>query len=265
MVSLLGIPYDANSSFLRGPALAPARIRLMEKEGSANLYSETGARIAEGAAYRDHGDVAFQNTDPTQAFQTIEQKIRNLLEQGDPVLSLGGDHSITYPIIQAYRHFYPELHILQFDAHADLYENFDDNPYSHASPFARIMESGLVGSLTQVGLRTITPHLREQMARFDVKIVEMRHWNTDFIHQLRGPLYISLDMDVLDPAYVPGVSHHEPGGLSVREVLQVIHQIGVPVVGADIVEYNPARDIHDQTAMVGYKFMKELIGKMNGV
>lgn len=265
MVSLLGIPYDANSSFLRGPALAPTRIRLMEKEGSANPYSETGAHIAEGITYRDCGDVAFQNTDPVQAFRTVEQKIRNLLEQGDPILSLGGDHSITYPIIQAYQHFYPDLHILQFDAHADLYDNFEDYPYSHASPFARIMENGLVKSLTQVGLRTITPHLLEQMDRFNVKIVEMRNWNTDFIPQLKGPLYISLDIDVLDPAYAPGVSHHEPGGLSVREVLQVIHQIKAPVVGADIVEYNPARDIHDQTAMVGYKFMKELIGKMKAV
>lgn len=265
MVSLIGIPYDANSSFLRGPALAPARIRNMEKEGSCNRYSEHGALVAEGKAYRDFGDISFQNSiDPKQAFRTIEKKVLSLLEKGDPIMALGGDHSITYPIIQAYYRSFPNLHILQLDAHTDLYENFYGNPYSHASVFARIMESGLVSNLTQVGLRTLTTHQREQISRFGIQTVEMHEWSTEFIHTLRGPLYISLDIDVLDPAFAPGVSHHEPGGLSTRDVLQIIHQINVPVVGVDIVEYNPARDIHDRTAMVGYKFMKELIAKMNG-
>ena len=266
MISLIGIPYDANSSFLRGPALAPARIRRMEKEGSANPYAESGALIAAGTAYRDHGDISFPDTnDPKQAFDAIEQKIGELLALGAPILSLGGDHSVTYPIMQAYARSFPGLHILQLDAHTDLYDNFGDNPYSHASPFARIMEAGLAASLTQAGLRTVTPHHREQFARFGVRTVEMHEWSTDFVRDLRGPLYLSLDIDVLDPAFAPGVSHHEPGGLTVREVLQIIRQIDVPIVGADIVEYNPVRDLHDQTAMVGYKFMKELIAKMNGL
>lgn len=264
MVSLIGIPYDANSSFLRGPALAPARIRNMEREGSANQFSETGKRISEGKAFKDYGDLSFQNsTDPKQAFRTIEKKMLKLLEKGNPVLSLGGDHSITYPILQAYYRSFPNLHVLQLDAHTDLYDNFYGNPYSHASPFARIMEAGLVSSLTQAGLRTITSHQREQIGRFGVQAIEMHNWSTDFIHRLQGPLYISLDLDVLDPAFAPGVSHHEPGGLSTRELLRIIHQIKVPVVGVDIVEYNPARDLHDVTAMVGYKLMKELIAKMN--
>ncbi len=263
MVSLIGIPYDANSSFLRGSALAPARIRLMEKELSANSFSESGKAIKQGKTYRDFGDISFQNSlDPKQAFRTIEKKILDLLKQGDPILSLGGDHSITYPIIQAYYRSFPNLHVLQLDAHSDLYDNFYGNPYSHASPFARIMEAGLVNSLTQVGLRTLSTHQREQAARFGVKIVEMHKWTTDFLAHLQGPLYISLDIDVLDPAFAPGVSHHEPGGLSTRQLLDVIHQIDVPVVGADIVEYNPVRDAHHRTAMVGYKLMKELMAKM---
>lgn len=262
MITVIGIPFDANSSFLRGPALAPPRIRQMDKDGSANSYSETGVAIQEGLTYYDAGDLAFANTRPDAGFMAIKKAISTHLERGEKILSLGGDHSITYPIIAAFREYYPTLHILHIDAHGDLYDNFDDNPYSHASPFARIMENRLADSLTQAGVRTYTPHQREQMQRFGVKAIEMKDWNPGFVEALEGPLYLSLDIDALDPAFAPGVSHHEPGGLSVREVLHIIQSIKVPVIGADIVELNPARDINDQTAMVAYKFFKEIIAKM---
>jgi agmatinase len=180
----------------------------------------------------------------------------------DKLLCLGGDHSISFPIIAAYAKQYSDLQILHIDAHADLYDNFDDNPYSHASPFARIMEAGLAQSLTQVGIRTLNTHQREQAKRFGVHITEMKDFTTACIDALKGPLYISLDLDVLDPAFAPGVSHHEPGGLSTRQLLQLLQNIKVPVVGADIVEYNPTRDVHNMTAMVAYKLLKELIAIM---
>lgn len=262
MVAVLGIPFDANSSFLRGAALAPPRIRAMATDGSSNYFSELGLEIREQTAYLDKGDLSFPDVNPKEAFDRIYYAIHQLLEKKHPILSLGGDHSITYPIIKAYAEFYADLHILQIDAHGDLYDNFDSNPYSHASPFARIMESGHARSLTQVGIRTLTTHQREQAAKFGVQIIEMKDWSLDFIETLQAPLYISLDMDALDPAFAPGVSHHEPGGLSVRDVLNIIHRIKVPIVGADIVEYNPLRDWQYQTAMVGYKFFKELIAKM---
>ena len=262
MVAVLGIPFDANSSFLRGAALAPSRIRAMATDGSSNYFSELGAEIKEQVAYLDKGDILFPDIHPKAAFDLIYQKVRDILQEGNPLLSLGGDHSVTYPIIKAYAEVYPDLHLLHLDAHGDLYDNFDENPYSHASPFARILENGYVKSLTQVGIRTLTTHQREQAAKFGVRVIEMKDWSLDFIASLQAPLYISLDVDVLDPAFAPGVSHHEPGGLSVRDVLNIIYQINVPIVGADIVEYNPTRDWQYQTAMVGYKFFKELIGRM---
>jgi len=91
----------------------------------------------------------------------------------------------------------------------------------------------------------------------------MRNFNTDFLDNLKGPLYISIDLDVLDPAFAPGISHHEPGGLSSRELLNMIQQINVAVVGADIVEYNPVRDIHYMTAMVAWKLFKEVVHLMH--
>ena len=91
----------------------------------------------------------------------------------------------------------------------------------------------------------------------------MKDFNLDFIETLKEPLYISLDLDVLDPAFAPGISHHEPGGLTTRTLISIIQSINVPIVGADIVELNPKRDINNMTAMVAYKLFKELVSKMN--
>lgn len=262
MIKLIGIPYDANSSFLKGSAYAPQRIRLMDKEGSANAYAENGIEVKEGLVYQDFGDIVFENTDSKKAFKTIRKKIKKLLKGKSKVLSLGGDHSISYPVISAFADKYKGLNILHLDAHADLYDNFDDNPYSHASPFARLMESGKINSLTQVGVRTFNRHQKEQAEKFGVNVVEMKDFNLDFIQSLESPLYISLDLDVLDPAFAPGISHHEPGGMNTRDLITIIQNINVRVVGADIVEYNPIRDVHNMTAMVAYKMMKEIMAKM---
>ena len=263
MIKLTGIPFDANSSFLKGPALAPPRIRLMDKDGSANAYSESGLEIIEGITYSDIGDLHFETANAEKAYRLIKQHITENLDTTTKIISLGGDHSITFPIVEAYTKMYGEIHILHIDAHADLYDNFDDNPYSHASPFARIMENGLANSLTQVGIRTLNNHQRDQAKRFNVTTIEMKDFDYSFLNKLRGPLYISLDLDGLDPAYAPGVSHHEPGGLTTRELISIIQKINVPIIGADIVEYNPTRDINNMTAMVAYKLLKELIAKMH--
>jgi agmatinase len=262
MIKLLGLPYDCNSSFLKGPSLAPPRIRLMDKDGSANAAAENGMHIIEGETYTDAGDIVFNNCSPADAFSRIKQAVATHLLNGDKLLCLGGDHSVTYPIIDAFTQQYNNLHILHIDAHADLYENLDDNPYSHASPFARIMEQGKVQSLTQVGIRTLNTPQKRQAEKFGVQIIEMKNFNFDFLQNLQGPLYISLDLDVLDPAFAPGISHHEPGGLTTRELIKILQSIHVPVAGADIVEYNPVRDVNNVTAMVAYKLFKELVALM---
>jgi agmatinase len=264
MVNLIGIPFDANSSFLSGAALAPPRIRQMDLDGSANSFSETGLEIKEGLIYRDLGDLVFENTDPAKAFEKIRDAISKALGTASKIISIGGDHSITYPVLDAFLSKFKGLNVLHLDAHGDLYDNFDGNPYSHASPFARIMETGKINSLTQVGIRTLTPHQRDQARRFGVRQLEMNAFNFDFVDTLKAPLYVSIDLDVLDPAFAPGVSHHEPGGLSSRDLIHIIQALPVAPVGADIVEYNPTRDLNNMTAMVGYKLMKEFISRMVG-
>jgi arginase len=263
MIKLIGIPFDGNSSFLKGPAMAPPRIRLMDSDGSANSFAENGAEITNGKSYSDKGDITFNSVNPESVYKTIKEKIQDELLSNDKIICFGGDHSVSFPVIEAFSEKHKDLNILHLDAHADLYDNFDDNPYSHASPFARLMELGTIKSLTQVGIRTFNTHQKEQAKRFGVKVIEMKDFNFDFIKELQFPLYISLDLDVLDPAFAPGISHHEPGGMSTRELINIIQSISGEIVGADIVEYNPTRDINNMTAMVAYKLFKELVAKMS--
>ena len=184
------------------------------------------------------------------------------MDGGKRPVSLGGDHSITYPIVKEVGRGYPELTIFHFDAHPDLHEEFEGNRLSHACPFARIMEAGLAKRLVQVGIRTINRHQREQAERFGVDVVEMRTLPAYAKLKVSGPVYITFDMDVLDPAFAPGVSHREPGGVTVREAIAHLHAIEGEIVGADLVEYNPVKDVAGVTATVAAKILKEILGKM---
>jgi arginase len=259
-VSLLGIPHDDNSSFMKGPSEAPPLIRRELMCDAYSLWSETGVDLGAPGAINDHGDVAFDRfADP---WELIESRVGRALESGGPLICLGGDHAVTHPIMRAVRRRHPKLTILHIDAHPDIYHAYQDNLRSHASPFARIMEQRLADRLIQVGLRTINDHHREQFKRFGVDAFDMRQWNAHPPFNFATPVYISLDLDGLDPAFAPGVSHREPGGPSVRQVLDLIHSIDQPIVGADIVEYNPRCDLSTVTATVAAKFVKEIAGMM---
>ncbi|HEX6818395.1 MAG TPA: agmatinase [Ktedonobacterales bacterium] len=261
-VAVVGVPLDENSSFLRGPALAPMRIRAALNSGAMNLCTEDGVDLGARSDWRDLGDLEIGYG--PEAIAGIERQVSELATGDTRVLSLGGDHSVTYPLVRAVAAQHPNLTILHIDAHPDLYDTLEGNRLSHACPFARIMEEGLAARLVQVGIRAMNPHQRAQAERFGVEVIEMRACSSDSLSKLnlQGPLYISLDLDALDPAFAPGVSHHEPGGLSTRDVLRLLAGIEAPLIGADIVEYNPVRDHAEMTAMVAAKFYKELVGML---
>jgi arginase len=259
-VVVVGVGYDENSSFMQGPASAPSKIREMLHCGSANLCAENGIDLTEHPQFKDLGDI--RTDEVVDVFNEIEDTVRMLVEKGLYVLALGGDHSITFPVVRGYRHQHNRLNILHLDAHPDLYDEYDGNRNSNACPFARIMEEGLADRLVQVGIRTRNPHQAAQAERFGVEMMEMRNWNPQTGIDFNGPVYLSLDIDVLDPGFAPGVSHHEPGGMSPRDVLNIIQGLKVPIVGADIVELNPKRDHTGVSAMVAAKFLKEIAGKM---
>jgi agmatinase len=257
--TLLGIPFDAQSSYLRGPGDAPPKIREAMRCDASNKWTETGVDLCAAGGYEDAGDLVL---DEQTAFAAIESGVSELIERGKRPLSLGGDHSITFPIVKAFARKYSGLTIFHFDAHPDLYDEFEGNRLSHACPFARIMEAGLAKRLVQVGIRTINRHQREQAEKFGVEVVEMRSLPAYDRLRADGPAYITFDMDVLDPAFAPGISHREPGGMSVRDAIEHLHAIRGPIVGADLVEFNPVQDIAGVTATVAAKILKEILGIM---
>ncbi|PRQ57571.1 putative arginase [Rosa chinensis] len=276
--SLLGVPLGHNSSFLQGPAFAPPLIREAIWCGSTNSTTEEGKELKDPRVLTDVGNLPVQEirdcgVDDDRLMNVISESVKLVMEEA-PLrpLVLGGDHSISYPVVRAVSEkLGGPVDILHLDAHPDIYHAFEGNKYSHASSFARIMEGGYARRLLQVGIRSINYEGREQGKRFGVEQYEMRTFSRDrdFLENLKlgegvKGVYISIDVDCLDPAFAPGVSHIEPGGLSFRDVLNILHNLQGDVVAADVVEFNPQRDTAGgMTAMVAAKLVRELAAKMS--
>ncbi len=247
---------------------------------AGNSTTERGVdlRLAvEDGRFIDLGDVEIENRPGPQGVEAIEGAIGEILSEGRRAFALGGDHAVTYPILRAYGRSYPRLTILHFDAHCDLYPEFEGDPLSHACPFARVMEQGPATRLIQIGIRTLNAVQQRQVDRFGVEVIDMSRLRSfkpaDL--DLKGPVYLSFDLDALDPAFAPGLSHREPGGLSSRQAIDLLHDLlagpELEFVGADLVEYNPTQDLGGSggpngepgsTATVAGKLMKEIAGLM---
>ena len=256
-IALQGVKYDASSSYLAGCSKGPDSIRRAFHCSSTNYFTESGLDLEDHAAIVDAGDVDLGEN----PISDIEDKTKSLLSSIPKVVTLGGDHFITFPILKAFASRFGKINLVQLDAHPDLYDALDGNRESHASSFARAHESDLVERHVQIGIRTMTKHQRKQAERFGIEVLSISEAPRSI--EFDGPVYVTLDLDVLDPAFAAGINHYEPGGLSVREVLRWLQGLKFNnIVGADIVELNPTRDIHDMTAMVAGKFLKEIFGLM---
>ncbi len=257
---IIGLPYDASSSHLRGAAAAPPLIRAALHSPAGNSWTEDLSDVGELGVLTDAGDLALPET--AEARGLIEAGIALVLADGARPLALGGDHSVTYPILRAIHARHGPVTILHVDAHPDLYEEFEGDRYSHACPFARILEEGLASRLVQVGIRTMNSHQRAQADRYGVEVIDMKAWERGARPSLDGAVYVSIDLDGIDPAHAPGVSHREPGGLTVRDVLGLVQTVGGNVIGADVVEFNPAQDVGGLTGHVAAKLVKEIAARM---
>ncbi len=260
-LAVFGIPYDAKSSYLKGAAAGPAAIRAASVEDMINAFTELGADLSRDADLVDLGDVDVSGKFE-QVASRIETRLFEVLDRAAVPLVMGGDHSVTYPIVRALARVFPTLDILHFDAHPDLYEEFQGDPYSHACPFARILEEGLAARMVQVGIRAATTDHRAKAERSGIRMIEMKDLADDLTLSFRNPLYVSFDIDALDPAYAPGVSHLEPGGMTTRQALGILHRLEADIVGMDIVEVNPSRDPSGITAAAAAKLLMEVAGKI---
>jgi len=259
-IQLIGVPYDAKSSFLNGPVDAPDAIRKALFSGASNLFTQSGVDLGKLNGFRKEVDLEIENSEA--GFNVIAEAASKMLAADSHPIFLGGDHSITFPLVKAVAQSQRPCTIIHLDAHPDLYNEFEGDRFSHACPFARIMEESLTDRLIQIGIRTANEHQREQAEEFGVEMIELPEIPTDLGLSPDDNVYISLDLDVFDPAFAPGISHHEPGGMTVREVIGIIYSINAPIIGADVVELNPRRDVNGVTAMVAAKMVKEIAGKM---
>jgi agmatinase len=260
-IAILGVPFDEKSSYLRGAAGGPAAIRKVSTGKCYCGYTELGVNLEEDTVLVDLGDIDVSG-DMDKTFALTEKAVAAVLAKGAAPIVLGGDHSITYPVLKAFARAYKPLDVLHFDAHPDLYDDLYGDRLSHACPFARILEDGLAASVVQVGVRAITAAHRAKALKGGVRMVEMKDIIDPLHLRFANPVYISFDLDALDPAFAPGVSHHEPGGLSTRQALQVIQSLKGRIVGLDIVELNPNRDPSAITAAAAFKILKETAGRM---
>ncbi len=260
-IALLGVPYDAASSFQRGAAEGPAAIREALASDATNGWSESLVDTRAPGVIVDAGDVGV-NTDDDDVRVRIEAATAAVMASERRPIVLGGDHSITYPLMRAVRRRHPRLAILHVDAHGDLYDTFEGNAYSHACPFARIMQEKLADRLVQVGIRTMNPHQKAQAERFGVEVITMREWTDSTVLTFNDPLYVSIDLDAFDPAFAPGVAHREPGGFTSRQVIDMIQRVRGTIVGADVVECNPRNDPAGITPWLAAKLVRELAARI---
>jgi len=207
-IAILGIPFDEKSSYLKGASLGPQAIREASTSKMINPWTELGVNLAEDTIIADLGDLTLKGS-VSEIFSHIEKNVLKIIEKAVIPVILGGDHSITYPIIRAFSQRYQPLDILHFDAHPDLYEELYGDKLSHACPFTRIMEEGLANNLVQVGIRAKIGEHEEKAKKYKIRMIEMKNFRDNLSFKFKNPLYISFDLDALDPAFAPGVSHHE--------------------------------------------------------
>ena len=260
-IAILGVPFDEKSSYLRGAAGGPAAVRAVSTGKCYCGWTELGVDLEADTVMVDLGDVDTSG-DPDKTFALTEKAVERILAKGAVPIVLGGDHSITYPVLKAFARHHKPLDVLHFDAHPDLYDDLYGDRLSHACPFARILDDGLAAGVVQVGVRAVTAAHRARALKYGVRMVEMKDIQDTLHLRFAHPVYVSFDMDALDPAFAPGVSHHEPGGLSTRQAIQVIQAVKGRIVGLDIVELNPSRDPASITAAAAFKIIKETAGRI---
>ncbi len=258
---LLGIAWDGSSSFRRGAAQGPAAIREATSSRLYNSYTEDMANLAETWSYMDLGDISGET------FAEIVRKVEEIVEErygGELFLFLGGDHSITYAAFRALRRASGRrMGLIYFDAHPDLYPSYEGDPYSHACTLRRLVEEGPVRGedIVIVGVRAPTPEQARFAEEHGIRIIDASEARRNpCISVAASPVYISFDLDVLDPAYAPGVGNPEPGGLSTRELVDLVKSLDVELAGFDVVEIVPSHDPSGITALAAAKIIRETLG-----
>lgn len=272
-VAVVGVPFDAGVSYRSGARFGPGAVRM----GSKLLRPYHPALDVEPwrtIQIADAGDVACTPFDVAEAVGQIEAAARSVLGRADRLVTLGGDHTIALPLARAMRDRHGPIALVHFDAHLDTYDTYFGAPYTHGTPFRRAFEEGLLAPERSIHLGIRGPLYSRQDLPEDagmgfavVSTAEVARTGVDAaIDRVRArvgdaPVYVSVDIDVLDPAHAPGTGTPEPGGLTSRELQAILRGLdGLPIVGADIVEVAPPYDHAELTALAAANVAYEFLG-----
>ncbi|MCT2538275.1 agmatinase [Aquibacillus koreensis] len=260
---IYGMPMDWTVSFRPGSRFGPNRIR----EASLGLeeYSPYMDKHMEEVGYFDAGDIPLPFGNPQRSLDMIQDYVTQLLDLGKFPLGLGGEHLVSWPVIQAFYKKYPDMALIHIDAHADLREEYEGEPLSHSTPVRKTCE--LIGpeNVYSFGIRS---GMREEFQYAKESGMHMSRYEVaeplkEILPTLKGRnVYVTIDIDVLDPAFAPGTGTAEAGGITSKELLQAIQYIAqsdVNVVGADLVEVAPVYDPTEQTVIAASKFVREML------
>ncbi len=275
-VAVVGVPFDSGTSYRSGARFGPRKIR----EASLLLWGYNQVlKVAPADQLQivDYGDIDVVPVDIHATMQAITSEVDAILEKGVAVAALGGDHSITLPLLRAHARRYGPLAVVHFDSHPDTWNfEYPSQPYSHGTPFRRALEEELIdaSAYIQVGIRGSTSgpedleHARQMGARV-ITIHKALEMGMEAVSQtiqevVRGhPVYVSLDIDAVDPAYAPGTGTPEVGGFNSIQILELVRGLnGLNLVGFDLVEVCPPYDHSDITSILAANLVFEILSIM---
>jgi agmatinase len=269
-----GVPWDLHSSYRRGAAKAPRAIREATTARLWNPFPENGIDLTMAWKLHDLGDAASEARGMEEVKASLSQTLRPVMREDALHLFLGGDHSITYASLSILKAgLGGRWGLLYLDAHPDLYPDYEGDPYSHACVVHALVREGYVegGRVYEVGIRAPTPQQLRKGLEFGVTMVTDRALRTRGLRavaeEAAGALegvdhvYLSIDLDVLDPSVVPGVANPQPGGLSARELIDFVRAlVPLPIGAFDVVEACPEYDPSGLTCYTAAKVIQEVLG-----
>ena len=272
-IAILGIPFDAGTSYRPGARFGPQSIRQASRHLRTQYHPSYDTEPFVEQQVADAGDISCNPFNIEEAVGQIQMAATEMLGKVDSIISLGGDHTIALPLLRAVNHFHGPVALVHFDAHLDTWDTYFGAPYTHGTPFRRAAEEKLFldHASMHVGIRGPL-YSRDDLdndEELGFKVVHCDEFQKEGLYHVASrirervgdnPMYLSIDIDVLDPAHAPGTGTPEIAGISSRELLGVLREFdGLNIISADVVEVSPAYDHAELTSLAAATIVYEII------
>lgn len=259
---MVGLPYDGTCSYRPGTRFAPELIRIASY--GLESYSPVQDRDLDEVKFYDAGEIEFQLGNREDALHKIETAAEETLSFNKKWLGIGGEHLVTFPAIKAYSKRYPELFVIHFDAHADVREDYIEEKLSHACVMRRVSETITPKNLIQIGIRSGTQDEFEWMKENNTLVKTQENLKERLKVLNNSPVFLSIDLDVLDPSLMSGTGTPEPGGMTYNELMSWLLLLkDLNIVGADVLELSPPYDNSGVSTVTAAKVIREVLLLMN--